>query len=389
MFIGEDIIQKDGRIISKSKLELLFVSLTLDMGAYLSLLSFILFAGIFSSILPQEKGPRAFLCFFTFFLFFAFSAGRSFDVGGDLSQYLPEYHDIKSISFYDLIQNGYGSREYGFLIIEKIFSYFLPSERGYLVWTSFVILFLYFYAISKYSQNTFLSIFLFCTLIFGNTLNILRASISVALGLCSLKSVVDRKFVSFLLYVLGATLIQRTAITLLPLYFLYGRKYNPRLIIIFMLGALFASFLLEGNSLMTFISTYIQTYSSLEDTDYILEKSSGISPMSVLLCGLTILGMWVHSMRSRKDPMLEFYVYVIAFATVIQFFSSVFVLMNRISYFYYSFIIFYVPLLISRFNRIGNRRFFKVGFMFFFAIFYFYGLLENVQHIYPYQFFWQ
>lgn len=160
------------------------------MTAYLAVLFIIPIIAIISTALKNKSDRRGFQLVLYFFLLFLVSCLRKDTVGGDLQRYLPEYADISQSSFIDVLLNGYGDREWGYVILEKLFSLFLPSQQGFLIWTSFMFLWLIFRTIKKESSSIWFSVFIFvASCLFTNSLNIIRASLATAIGLYSFKYV--------------------------------------------------------------------------------------------------------------------------------------------------------------------------------------------------------
>lgn len=310
---------------------------------------------------------------------------RSETVGGDLERYLPEYENVEATPFLSLFLDGL-YREPGYLLIEKLFGYVMPSHRGYLIFTSFIILFLFFKAIYRYADDVFIPILLFYLVLFGNSLNILRASMATAICLNSFQYIYNRNFGKFLLLTILAALIQKTAIAFIPIYFLYGRTIKPVVLFSLIAGVVLFVLAFSGSSLASFVNTYSQLFAIEEDSEYLIENPSIVNPMFFFLLGLTCLGVYGQKISRKTDETLNFFVLVMATATCIQAFSSVFTMMNRIAYFYYAFVIFYIPYLIfTVFRRKTNKV--VILSVILLLIFYMFvnGLIKDPQMITPYE----
>lgn len=348
----------------------------------------------FLSVLIKDKSDRGKLQLFVYFvILLLISSLRKDTVGGDLARYLPEYFAISNISFFDLIKNGYAERELGFLYIEKLFSIILPTARGYLFWTSLIFLSISFSAIKKESSIIWLTVFLFCSFgLFTNSLNIIRASITISIGLYSFRFIEKRKFAKFLSCVIIAFFIQKTALFLLPIYFLWNIKYSVFRVILLVLSSFVASHLLSGDSFLLFVDNYLQLY-ELKETS-LVTSNSGITPYALFLLFLLIIGMIVYKIHNVPDKRFEFLLYVIATALSIQFFSSIFSLLNRISMFYGAFVIFYIPDMINKFNDKSKYIMYGLTVVIFIIFFLTSMSIDPVTHsdtqrVVPYMFFWQ
>lgn len=333
----------------------------------------------------DRKQQKQFLCVISFLVLFAFSALRSETVGGDLVRYLPEYDSVCASSFQTLF-SGISSREPGYLLLEKMIGCVSPSHRWYMVVISFFTLVLFFNIITQSVDKCFIAILFFYLILYTNSFNILRASLATAICMNSYRFILERRFIPFCIVVSIAFLIQRTAISFLPIYCLYGRRLKPWVVIAIIMGIFVFALGLSGSAVMAFINTHFEML-SVDDgmNDYMNETPSLINPLFIFLFGMTCLGLYGQHIIKRKDRLLDFYVLVMAVATCIQAFSSVFTLMNRIALFYYCFIILYVPYLLKYvYQRKSNKRilFAVVGLLLFYM--FASGLSDDPQAITPY-----
>lgn len=334
----------------------------------------------------DKKQQKQFLCIVSFLVLFAFSALRSETVGGDLARYLPEYDTVCATPFRTIFEVS--SREPGFLFLEKVLGFISSDHRWYLMVTSFVTLVLFFNIITQSVDRCFAAILLFYLVLYSNSFNIVRASMATAICMNSYRFICERKFIPFCLVVASACLIQKTAIAFFPIYFLYGRRLNPWVVIAIIFGVFIFAMGLSGSSIMAFINA--NSMISLDEgmDSYLNETPSLLNPMFLFLLGLTCLGLYGQTITKKRDKLLDFFVLVMAMATCIQAFSSVFTLMNRLALFYYSFIILYVPYLLKYVYRIRSNKwilFAGVGLLLFYM--FANGLVEDPQEITPYTLF--
>lgn len=353
------------------------------MWPYFLILFLLILVGGSSLLLPVRK-RKEFVVVFSFIILLAFSALRAETVGGDLERYLPEYDVVNSMSFLSVFTDG-PNREPGFLLMEKLVGYVFPSHRGFIIFTSLVISLLFFKAIYNNANRAFFSILLMYLVFWGNTFNIIRASMATAIGLNALDSICDRKFFKFLIILLLAACVQKTAVALLPIYFMYGRKIKPLTTLMIIMGVEVLVIGVSGSSFANFVNTYVQVF-SLEDTnEYVMDTASLFNPMFLFLFGLTCLGLYGQIITKRKDKMLNFYVLVMAMATCLQAFSSVFTLMNRIAYFYYVFLIFYIPYLVFSVYKKRANQYVILSVLGLLLLYMFVsGLVSDPQEITPY-----
>ena len=355
------------------------------MGIYISLIFLPFIASVFFlfSYSPSTREYKKIFCYIIFCVLLFVSGFRATTVGGDLEEYLPEFAYISNMGFSEIVHNGYVNREMGYALLEKVISCVSNSNTFYLFSISFVFLYIIFWGIYKYSINILLSTYLFLFCIYPNSLNILRASISIAICIYAYQYIVSRRLFRFCLMILVAYYIHRTSIAFFPAYFLYGKKIHLKLIVFVLIFSLGCSFVISGSSISDLIKLYFTIYNSSDDV--INEYSSGISNLSYLQIALLSFSLYLYKINKISDELYSFFVYLLVVATVIQFFSPIYVLINRISSFYYSYVIFFIPYMIS-FVKKKNRLIVIMMTYFVFLSYYLVGLYKDVQSIVPYSF---
>lgn len=349
------------------------------------IIEFILYILLNSTYSRQKSQNIWLLCVFV--ILWVLAAFRSTKVGGDLEVYLPEFHDISGMSFRDAFKYEL-RKEKGFLLFEKIISIFSTSDHFYLFCVSSLIYIIYYKAIKQHSCNYYLSGMLFTCIMFPASLNILRATISVGLGLHMYPYIKKRNFKMFIFLLVVATLIQRTSIIMLPMYFLYDIKYRPKLLLLLIFFSMVLSISFSGSQVVTIIQRYIM-YDD-HDMSHWSEQTAGLTNMAYVLFFLTIGLMLIYKTQKkkgmRKDSEFELIITFLSVAVCFQLFSSVFMLMTRLGLFYYSYLIILAPYIISRIRIIKPLYVVKYTLVFIFLLIYISGIIKNGQAISPYSF---
>lgn len=351
------------------------------MTVYIAIIIFELLAFLLVSN-TASKNSKGLLKVLMFVLF-AVSAFRSTTVGGDLERYLPTFYETANCSFRNVFLGLDGWHEWGFSVYERLVSIISTTDRAFIIATSFLFIVISYKALKENSTNRILSLLLFTCLMYFGSFNIIRASISVSIGLCLAKSIEKRHFVQFCIGVLCASLIQKTSVALLPLYFLWNVKYSPKYIIILLGSSIILTFLLTGSGVVDFLSSYFQYQIKDEgEGEMWADKASGLTNMAIFLLISTLVLM--RSYKGVRDKRMEFYIYIMAIATCLQCFSSVFILMNRLSLFYYSYLIFIVPYVIQKTSK---KWFLEAFFLFAIIMLAVMGFVKDVHEIIPYKIF--
>lgn len=356
------------------------------MGVYIFLCIFPFLAFIFSKVKypVSEKKYRSTFLVVTYCVLLFISGFRNNTVGGDLERYLPEFRDVATTPFFNIVKEGYGSREYGYAVLERIIGIIGSQDVVFIFLTSFVFITIFWGVISKYSQNVFFSVLLFILFFLGNSFNIIRASIAVAICISSYESIVNRKIKRFLFLTLLAFLIQKTSVFFIFAYFLYNRKYSVTRIIIVLSLVFFASIYLSSSIFVNIVQTYLTIYAP-ETLEEEVGRASLITPFCLFQILLLIFFMWVYYKSKSKDKLYEFFMHMLVLAISFQFFASMYVYLNRISLFYFSFIILFLPYA-SKFIPRGIRSIALLLIIAGFIALYFVGLNSDPQGINPYSF---
>lgn len=189
----------------------------------------------------QRNNPRQKSFLILYMMFLAFFVGMS-DMFGGYDRYI--YTDI-----FDGIANV--TTHHGSYMANDVFRYF-PSERGFIYLNIFIsfftenryifiliitllIYFLLFQSFKKYANNYAFAMILFMGLWFYFSFTYLRQVLGASIAWLSIKYIIDRKLWKFLLVLLIAMSVHKSAIILLPVYFMPIKKYPTRNILYLML----------------------------------------------------------------------------------------------------------------------------------------------------------
>lgn len=185
----------------------------------------------------------------------------------DLPTYIEAFELSKTVSWSNLSYLQHYDidikLEYGWVLYTKIISSIVSNYKFFLGLTGTFIILSYIRFINRFSKDYLLSTFLFVSIIFYNSLFVLRQHFAVAILLHSIPYILDRKFIKFLIFQSVAILFHQSAVIFFPIYFLVGIEINKRNIALL----LFLSFILSliFKTLLGFVGNYIiwyQVYSS-------------------------------------------------------------------------------------------------------------------------------
>lgn len=211
------------------------------MEIYFFLLGLIIFLG-----LSKLKHKNSFI----FIILFLVSALR-FDVGYD---YISYYNVINYLD-----KNNYNR----FGIIDQLLiniSRSIDFYQFYFIATSFFVIYLITVTLKKFSENYFFSILIFITIpiFYLLSFSIIRQFVAISIVFYSLRYIVKRNLLKYLLLIFVAFLFHISAIIATPIYFLYRNKFSKKFAVLLLL---LLSFFLSS-VLVIIIQKYMPIYAS-------------------------------------------------------------------------------------------------------------------------------
>lgn len=224
--------------------------------------------------------------FETYFIFLStisliFVSGFRYKVGMDYPSYERGYRLIESVNLID-------SKDPGFILIEKILYAINPNPQFLFLVTSIfinisIVLFLY-----KNSNLFGLGLYFYITTFsYYSTMNGMRQYIAISILLLGYSYLRNREFIKYLLFVVIASAVHRSALIMIPIYFLVNQNIfsfkNFHLIILAGLTYLFYDSVF--NTLFKIFSN--SQYSEYEDSLFI--EGYGVNSLRVLVWLLPII----------------------------------------------------------------------------------------------------
>jgi hypothetical protein len=180
----------------------------------------------------QQNSVLVFIMFCQLLFLTVFKDNRIFDdiwaylIGFNYSK-LIDWSRIKDVNYTE----GYLYYELGWRYYVKTLSSLSDNEGILIFTTGAIILYSYLALIKKHSTKPWISIFLFITIVFYNSLFVLRQNLAIAICLFSFPFIIERKFWKFILVVGTASLFHKTSIIFIAFYFLYLLKLKIKMIL--------------------------------------------------------------------------------------------------------------------------------------------------------------
>ncbi len=224
------------------------------MSYYAGLLIF-LFAIYFltEQMNNKERGRKVFflLACLAVVLFQGF---RSFTVGTDLVNYIPDYLRIGAAGFNGDLE--YKNYEVGYVVLNKLLYMIGLDERGFLFVVTAIIQIPIFYTMYRYSEIPMMGILWYFA--FGRfimTFSGIRQSIAMSICFLAYYFIKERKVLFFIILILFASLFHTSALFCLILYPLYYMKLDRRKVF-FVIALLVVVYVFRGRLFYLFSSLY-------------------------------------------------------------------------------------------------------------------------------------
>lgn len=306
-----------------------------------------------------------YVCLAGIFLILAGTAALRIDVGNDYGSYVNTFHEI--VFGY---KSSYVVTEPGFNFVVKLIYTLSGFENYLLVFALFGGLTVFFFLKAMYDQSVdfkwAFALFMLLGLYF-RTFNTVRYYFVLALTLYSIRFVMRKQYVKFILLICFAALFHKSVLVVIPLFLLTNVRWKRWQVI---LGGIAAVLVFVFQDLVMKLALYF--YPSYKDTVY-LEKGTGIlaSASGILRCGAVLLlagFVWLSYRKkgetlfaSGKDADREtaaagFYLKTTILALAIYLCASFLPLVSRITYYLITPQILFVPWLLSKIRDRKTRR---------------------------------
>lgn len=197
---------------------------------------------VFAYVIKMRKNKSLIISFIPLFILLML---RDITVGNDTIQYINYFNMFGNMNINQLFLLNF---EKGFVFLCKILYFVTSNQLIFLSCMSFFSLLGVYFFINKYSKMPWFSIWLFiCLGFYGSCFNILRQVIAMNFLLMSIKYLSEKKFQSFILFVLLASLFHKTALIFILLYpisrFEINKLYFTSLVFFATLFYFFSDFL--------------------------------------------------------------------------------------------------------------------------------------------------
>lgn len=279
------------------------------------------------------------------------SVFRDMTVGRDLPTYKEWFEIIKNTPISQINQLSsvprFEGMEVGWNWINKFLSALFPDFRMVIVFAGVIFVFGMSWFIFKNSKMKWLSFYLFITLgYYTQSFSSLRQYLAIVLLLNGITFIKRRKFIRFLVVVVLASFIHKSALVFIPVYWLPKIKVT----------GLYWLFIMICSAILALFTEDILRY-MIQRTKYVgylryLGQGSGDGILLMFLCFLFLIIIYIKNYRA-SDTAADIYVSLFIIAILLNIASLDLALIGRVMlYFHISLII----LLPNTLATIKNRQ---------------------------------
>ncbi len=317
------------------------------MGVYISLLTFIiamlviheklfdLHANNGIALSKREISLKKLSFVFVFLTLGFFSAFRD-GIGIDYVSYIMHIERI-AIGLPNHMEPG-------FQYLAKFIMYITKDPRMVIGAASIITSFFYVSAIYKQSNNIKFSIFLFLTWgYYFFTFNTIRNYLALSIVIYSIIYLFDRKHYKFILGILIASLVHKSALICLPFYFIASKKINKQTYILIVIASILLFFLKD---LLRDVAFWF--YPQYEGTVY---DSGRVSVFNILKSSVVLFYGILYYAKIKSDIKLRTYFNLNFFSLII--YTSLYWLpeISRVGFYFNIASIFLIPNLTILINK--------------------------------------
>lgn len=321
--------------------------------------------------------------------------GRDLLGNGSGSGYYHRYVQISAMSWWAAFTERMASFEQGFVVFNKFVSIFSDIPQFFLAFIALVSFGLIGSVFYKYSDNLFLSIIIYvCLGLYVFSFSGIRQAIAFSITFYAFHFVVERRLLYFILAVLIATSMHKSAIVYFFVWPLWNIKLSGRNSIIMLVLLIVA--IPFYRTLFSFIVPI------LFGEKYLKYMNNGSAINLALLYILFFLLSFVFKggcsvyvkntssdLAQKKYHIYNFIKWMVFLTIACQ---SLGVIggdsITRIAYYFSIYLTLYIPSLISKLNN-KNRLLLSIMFTAIFIAFFYYDSSKEYYHVVPYYFVWE
>lgn len=287
----------------------------------------------------DRQGKLDQICMTALFLLLAGASALRIYTGNDYQTYISHFHDI--------YRGNYVVTERGFNLIVTAVYRFFQKECYLVIFGLFAFLTVGVFLKALYDQSVDFSMSFFLFMMLGayfQTYNTVRYYFALAIVLYSMRYILKKQYIGFLVTILIASLFHKTALIVIPLYLLAAIRWKWQHLLIAGLLAVSGLFFQEQ-----YMTLFVRLYPSYVNEEEYL-ASGGFSIINVLRC-IVVLVFSLYALKGNKewyaDRELRFYFQLNLGALALYLCFSFVPFLSRIGYYLNISHLFFLPALLK------------------------------------------
>lgn len=299
-----------------------------------------------STDLYKKETPSSFFIVPSFILLFFISTFRG-DFTTDYTNYSILFNTYNNYDFLDIFTVGF-YQEIGYVLLNRVIGIFTSNEIYLFAVTTFIILFGFYHHISRYSVNIWLSVIMFVTVgSYYTSFNITRQILAAAIIFIGSKFLYERKFFKFLWVVILASLFHKTALIMIPFYFILNFRINLRNIFLISAGSAVIIYFFQD---ILYILQNFGIYDNYTGQSYGMTGASFAN--AVLPIALAIFSLFnSKKLDSKNNNTHRIWFNATIFYAVTNTLSLQIQMIERLSYFFAPYALLLIPYIFSKMNN--------------------------------------
>lgn len=252
------------------------------------------------------------ICLAAIFAILVLLAALRVGVGNDYNTYIQNAHE--------LYVGGYTITEPGYNAVVKALYAMAGGEEYLLIFAVFAVftVFIFLKAMYEQSDDFAISFFLFMMLgVYFRSFNTVRYYFALAVTLYSLRYVVKREYLKFVVIILLAALFHKSVLVVIPLYFIASFRWNKWFISLIAVGSVV---MFGARDIVLDIA--LRLYPTYRDTIYLTQNVGFRDNLPSLIRCLAVLVLCIPFYRkmisNRRDNMLYFNLNLMAIAMYVS-----------------------------------------------------------------------
>lgn len=260
----------------------------------------------------------------------------------DLPYYVEGFYEVNKNSFGYILDGGVNTTlkaELTWHFLCKILSSICPHYIILFIFVSFITLGGYYQAIKKYSPYFWISVILILVGPFEQSLFVLRQHMAMGIVFFSYPYIINKQIKSYLLIVLMAIIIHKTAIVFFPVYFIYNTRINIKWICA---GLIIGTYLVVG-VVMSLLSDVLMALGVSDYNDYLVSDAETNWKMGGLMLALFLFRLYVMQENALQDGINRLLTIIAFMASLIGIFGIGNPITSRINMYFTSVVFLIIP----------------------------------------------